>query len=306
MGYFTQFTVIMVATYYVIAKLETYYKYTNRNSKDTTVSSINYKSPESNMSLQPQFERDVLSQKSKINILSINDVELNESLIKNVMYATRREKIKDKFFKMFNDKKEFSEFMDYYIMDMSAKNMMALIEIIQYQQLIIEYCNKQNISLIHINKYYLKIYFHSDIPQSYIVYFATQNDIDYLINDMESIGGLSMVSIDDQGGLKELFFSMNLNKFIELMQFKAYLIFDKYINYGSKYEIDINNEIKLKICNNMDNKLDWMDREEVTCNELMKVFGKICDDIISKMKRSYIRFIKQEVNKIKIFPCLCC
>ena len=97
---------------------------------------------------------------------------------------------------------------------------------------------------------------------------------------------------------------MNEERFVELMKFKAYLIFDKYINYGSRYEIDINPQIQMSVCEDMDNKLDWMDRDEMDCNALIRVFNTIIDDIVSRMKKSYIRFVREDSNKIKI--CTCC
>ena len=86
---------------------------------------------------------------------------------------------------------------------------------------------------------------------------------------------------------------------------KEYLIFDKYINFGSNYEIDIKHDVQLNVCDKMDNRLDWMERDNIECNELVNTFNAVCHEIISKMKKSYVRFEVAGSNVIKIFPCCC-
>ena len=157
-----------------------------------------------------------------------------------------------------SDQDEFDQFMDYYAMDLNIKKLLAFIELIQFQQMV------SNAQIMDINgnrngSLCQRVEFHESIPKSFIVFSQEINNN----NDYDIVYQLKL---------------------------KCHQIFEKYINYGARYEIDIDDNNRRSICNKMDNKLEWLDEYHLDRIQLKNMLNPICNEIFESMIHSFYRF----------------
>eukprot|EP01084_Bolivina_argentea_P165974 288269_1 len=269
---FDEFCTIMIATYWVISQ---------QLSQLKTSSSVK---------LNANYHKTMIVNPSPTALSKALQAKYDKNLFaKNVSGQSNRTNLlispkfnDNKFVKMFSDTVAFTEFIDYFIMDMSVKNMMAFIEILQYQKFVDEYCDSHNICLEVAGSLYNVIEFNLNIPKSYIVYskFAVPNNF-YL-------------NVDEQK-----YNDQDESNFIELIKYKSHLIFEKYINYGAFYGIDLDNKTRMDICVDMDNKFEWFDRDDMDCIKLCELFNGVANIIFAKIRSSYFRFVTYELKKKK-------
>eukprot|EP01084_Bolivina_argentea_P040359 74586_1 len=208
------------------------------------------------------------------SLLMTNQKPIQQSILSN------NENIQLQLIQALTNTVEFKTFMDYYSLDLSMKNLLAFIECIQYAKLVheyVQYYNKninikddeKNEAIIFLdatNYFHQIIYFCASVPKSTIVFAQGENTTYYL--------------------------QMNRKDFLCFAKESAYLLFDKYINYGS-YEVDISQTNRMEIANKMDNKDEWLN-ENISFQDLISLFDKVCREIFNSMTLSFYRFQKQK------------
>ena len=125
---------------------------------------------------------------------------------------------------------------------------------------------KKLIKISNKSQLHKKIHFTDSVPQSTIVFKKGKN--------------------------KLIYFKMQKNDFLLYVKECAYLLFNKYINYGS-YEVDINKTNQRKIANKMDNKDDWLTQSN-NFQDLIILFEEICNEIFQSMLYSFFRFKRKQ------------
>eukprot|EP01084_Bolivina_argentea_P240468 403982_1 len=159
------------------------------------------------------------------------------------------------FKKLLMDSASFDLYKRYLSKELSIEFLLAFIEIIQLQQFIV------NQNAIYANEEFLyeDIMFHDNMIQSDIVHGTYENE--------EKRDELEMIRI------------------------KSNALYQKYIEYGSKYEIMLTNETHNKITDVMSH-IDWIEDEDIDTNTILALWNDVSKELFSLLLDAFYRFQK--------------
>eukprot|EP01084_Bolivina_argentea_P148998 260372_1 len=252
-----------INTYWVVKHINMWLKSSNKYTTISTVvkSDTNTKSSKK---LEPPPEQSTHSIEStdatrtKSNILSCV----------NLKYMLENETL-------------FQAFLEHLNEEWSLELLLSLIEIVQFQQVIIEYINDNNYSYEHI----ININFPNYVPESEIVFD-------------------SIILLDGYTKWKEI-------------KYRACLLYIKYIKNESKYQVNLSYELRSRFDNLMENKDLWVNEceEEKSNNEnnnqsdvdkqikfmikskdLLNMFNEVSVEMIQLLEYSFNRY-KHNLNE---------
>ena len=192
---------------------------------------------------------------------------------------------------MLKDEKYFEEFVLYLSKDYCVSNVLAFIELIQFQKYIDEYIkNHQDYIKTHHNKLYEKCIFPESIPKSIIV-FGSNGYIEpngYIESD------------DGETSQEEARAARYSRRFLRQAKLKAFQLYDKYIKTDGDYKIDIEYNTKMNLDNWIENEYSWIHNNMVDIQDLLEIFQDAVQDLLEILCDSYQRFMKtNKYRKLK-------
>lgn len=176
--------------------------------------------------------------------------------------------------------------------EFSIECMLSFVEFIQYQEFIWKYIlhnkllenddNDDNDEHNERNEYNKSQYegkiwsntneLPSNCPKSFIVYFdhETEQELD----------------------LEQYYFSTNIEDLKYSIQYKAWLLYKKYIERQSEYEINISFMVRSKIKRSFtcDINNEYVYNDNASLSDLLYLFNPVCDQLYSLLNSSYDRF----------------
>ena len=186
-----------------------------------------------------------------------DDHNMNSILLKSIKSKSME---RAQFKNILNNEKYFAVFMIHLSKEFSMHFLIAFIEIIQMQQYIfnkIRFVNDEE----QQEYFFQDINFYETVPKSSIVYANGCND-------------------DEE---------RNNNNSLEIIKIKSVKLYDKYIEYGSEYEVIITKLTRNKITDVMSHK-DWIDDDEVDSNVILQLWDEVSEDLFTLLLNSFNRF----------------
>lgn len=188
------------------------------------------------------------------------------------------------FVKFLADRDKFNLFVIHIVRDLSINQLLAFVEIIQYQQYIYQKLiinsNDDNYSndgdagnddtdkhIENENGLFRRVKFYGNITESWIVYQYEPT--------------------------KRGEFGSNDNEMVYLFKCKAHKLFLKYIEYGSFYEIDIKQSIRIAVITLLEHP-DFLDEDDWNMLMLLRLFENIAEELFQSLVGSFIRFKKSK------------
>ena len=177
--------------------------------------------------------------------------------------------------------KGFESFIQHLSGEFSIENLLCLVELSQFQMFIYQYL--LNKGKININEYREdldlfanRVLWPQNVPKSSIVYGENEKDdeLDYE-DDMQ---------------------------FYYICKRKAKLLFEKYINTSSEYEVNLSYTVRNKLISLMKNESLWMLNnnkhrrtqkskiEPMNLNDLLHLFDTVIAEVFSLMQDAFNRF----------------
>ena len=166
--------------------------------------------------------------------------------------------------------------------EFSIECILSFVEFIQFQEFVYLYVEENKLKYnnnhnINNSEYDGRVWCKThksppNVPKSFIVWF-----------DIETGKEIE----------KNYHFSMNEMDFKYMAQYKAYLLFLKYIDYGADFEVNISHRVRSgirKLFSNKDDGGNWMYNDNVSLSHLLYLFNDICDQLYSLLNSSYDRF----------------
>eukprot|EP01084_Bolivina_argentea_P258720 436295_1 len=157
--------------------------------------------------------------------------------------------------------------------EFSIECILSFTEFVQFQELLFQYIqihkDKDNDDEFDGRMWFDDVKLPSNVPKSFIVWY-------------------------DSVTLKEKNY-MNIDRkdFINIAQYKAYLLYVKYIDYGSELQINISHKIRSRLrqlFSNTDINGNWMYNDNISLKDLLILFDDICDQLYSLLNSAYDRF----------------
>eukprot|EP01084_Bolivina_argentea_P126892 224548_1 len=193
------------------------------------------------------------SKKKRNNFESIPMLEMQLSLMGNMEQSIESYQLKE----ILNDKQMFQVYMLHLSKEFSMKLLLALIECIQLQQYIFMKKDMMNVNINPNDKFaFQKIQLYDDIVKSEIVF-----------NNEEEVKSDQLTQIKK----------------------KANKLFNKYIEYGSVYEIFITENTRGNMSEVMSH-LDWIEDDDINVNHVMKLFDDCGQEIYFILLSQFGRF----------------
>eukprot|EP01084_Bolivina_argentea_P074810 135686_1 len=155
---------------------------------------------------------------------------------------------------LFSKQRFFEVYMAHLSKEFSMHFMLALIEIIQFQQIVMEE-NENNLDVNQFeNSLFRHCAFYKDVPLSTIVF-------------------------GDNDEKEQLYITKT----------KANTIFSKYIVYGAEYEILLTYETRERVSEVMSH-LDWIEDESIDIEQILQLFDECTGEIFSVLLDGFGRF----------------
>ena len=177
----------------------------------------------------------------------------------------------------------FEGFVFYLSSDLLINNMMAFIEMIQFQQYIYQYATYHPHQMAFgvgssSRKLRMPLYrgvmFPPQIPQSLIVY-----------------GGRS--GSKGKESLKRAM-RMPIHEFLQSAKVKAYKLYAKYVMTGSDYEIDVFAETRSALDHWIESESEWLGHPLVDIDDLLEIFEDTVQECFLLLCDCYQRFTRTE------------
>jgi len=173
------------------------------------------------------------------------------------------------------------------------ETLLSYVEIIHFEHYIITFLMDQNLvkDIREDNKKwkaleYYEIKLCENIPKSLIVYEE--------LNEFENNHTGMNIVIHDQ--------DVNLQMLYQCKQ-KSHLLYTKYIQFGSIFEINISSQRRTSFFNLLNNYEQWMLNNHITLFDIIYLFDSCAKDMYALMHNSYFRFIHTE-EFTKLQQCL--
>lgn len=227
--------------------------------------------------------RSVISYDESARNLSMNSNDSNYSLGESIeMELKVNININIKLGDVLSHKKGFESFIQHLSSEFSIENLLCLVELSQFQMFIYQYLlNKGIINEYNNNDdddiFATQIIWPENVPRSLIVYGENDKDdkLDY-DNDMQ---------------------------FYYVCKKKAKLLFEKYINTSSEYEVNLSYTVRNKLISLMRNESLWMlnnnkyqrnkqnkNVEKMSLTDLLHIFDTVIGEVFSLMQDAFNRF----------------
>eukprot|EP01083_Nonionella_stella_P074210 201191_1 len=160
------------------------------------------------------------------------------------------------------NKRFFSDFILFVSQEFSLEIVLSLIEMIQFQTL----CKQNQTETCAPSTHYVLPLAHSNIiPQSTIVYGSLPSTYD------------SLITGDSNEGIKQL-------------KVRAYLLYQKYVERNSLFEVNISGPDRMDLIVKMDDIIHWMDDIECERNDLCNLFAKVIEEQQTLLLSSFGRY----------------
>ena len=188
---------------------------------------------------------------------------------------------------LLQNEQAFPLFMVQLSHEFSQEILLSFIEMIQYQQLIAQYININNLNLDHLSinqsqygynyanrEYYETIKFPPNVPKSIIIYGPYRRNSHSLIEDFDIY--------------------CNEHEFIDRLKLIVWKIYDKYISNDAQFQINVPYTCQRAIQKLIQNRDNFFKNNHIQLTQLLHLFDDCIFEVYSLMMDTYGRFSKTQ------------